>query len=52
MKNETSFDEIREKFVSICVGFNIETEIVCTGAFNVYGPDVLPVLNFTALGKF
>lgn len=49
-KRGTSFDDIREQFVSICVGFNVQTEPVCEGIFNVYGPELLPVLNITELG--
>lgn len=39
-----SFEEIKEKFVEVCVAFKIQTELVCSGIFDVYGPEVLPVL--------
>lgn len=47
-----SFEEIKEKFVGICVGFNIQTETVCSGIFDVYGPEVLPVLEASEVGVF
>ncbi|VEN39485.1 unnamed protein product [Callosobruchus maculatus] len=46
----SSFYEIRKKFVSLCVSFKIQTEPVCTGFFDVFGPEVLPALNVTKLG--
>ncbi|XP_017775503.1 PREDICTED: sphingomyelin phosphodiesterase-like [Nicrophorus vespilloides] len=46
-----TFEEIKEKFVSICVGFRIETEPVCNGVYDIYGPVVLPALKMTKLNS-
>ncbi|KAK9730903.1 Acid sphingomyelin phosphodiesterase C-terminal region [Popillia japonica] len=54
LKNEvnqgTPVQEIRGKFITICVDFKIENEVVCSGIFDVFAPDVLPVLNTTTIG--
>lgn len=47
-----SFEEIKEKFVEVCVAFKIQIELVCAGVFDVYGPEVLPVLAASEVGKF
>ena len=52
VKTGTSVEGIKEKFISICVGFNIQNEIVCNGIFDVFGPDLLPALNETQISKF
>ncbi|KAF2899912.1 hypothetical protein ILUMI_06276 [Ignelater luminosus] len=44
------FELIKTKFVSLCVGFEIQNAIVCNGIIDVFGPEVLPVLNFTTSG--
>lgn len=51
-KSQSTFEEIKEKFVSICVGFNVQTEPVCSGIFDVFGPELIPVVNITSYGKF
>lgn len=55
LKNEVTigspFQLIKTKFVSLCVGFNIATYGVCSGVFDVFGVEVLPVLNVTQIGK-
>lgn len=45
-----SFNEIKEQFVGICVAFKIQIETVCAGIFDVYGPEVLPVLEASEIG--
>lgn len=42
-----SFESIKLQFVSVCVGFDIQNQEVCTGVFDVFGPEVLAVLNVT-----
>ncbi|XP_019869061.1 sphingomyelin phosphodiesterase [Aethina tumida] len=49
VKKGSTFDAIKNKFVSLCVALNIETGPVCTGIFDTYGPQVVPVLNVTHL---
>ncbi|KRT84121.1 hypothetical protein AMK59_1728, partial [Oryctes borbonicus] len=49
VKQGTPVDEIKAKFVSICVEFKIENEVVCSGIFDVFSPDVLPILNVTKI---
>lgn len=49
--NETSFEDIRLKFVNLCVIFKVETEEVCAGIFDVYAPEVLPVLKVLTIGE-
>lgn len=46
----TPLDQLKEKFVNICVGFKIEIESVCTGIFEVFAPDLLPAMNMTKIG--
>lgn len=46
-----SFESIKEKFVALCVSFKIEIEIVCSGFFDVYGPEVVPAFNTSGLGN-
>ncbi|KAL1505786.1 hypothetical protein ABEB36_005267 [Hypothenemus hampei] len=43
----TPFDEIKAKFVSLCVTFKIEIFSVCSGIFDVYGPEVIPVIQLS-----
>lgn len=45
------FELIKSKFVSMCVGFEIQNAIVCNGIMDVFAPEILPALNFTTLGK-
>lgn len=47
-----SFEEIKNQFVGICVAFKLQTEAVCSGIFDVYGPEVLPVLEASEVGEF
>ncbi|KAB0799106.1 hypothetical protein PPYR_06986 [Photinus pyralis] len=42
-----SFEAIKLQFVAICVGFEIQNHDVCTGIFDIFGPEVLAVLNVT-----
>lgn len=51
MRGGDGFDEIKPKFINICVGLKLANEEVCTGIINVYGPEVLPVVNITSIGK-
>ncbi|XP_044255851.1 sphingomyelin phosphodiesterase-like isoform X2 [Tribolium madens] len=50
VKKNTSFEDIRSKFVGLCVAFKVESEDVCTGIFDVFGPDVLPALRVVQIG--
>lgn len=52
VKKGSTFEAIKNKFVSLCVALNIETGPVCTGIFDTYGPQVVPVLNVTHLGTY
>ncbi|XP_018565651.1 sphingomyelin phosphodiesterase-like [Anoplophora glabripennis] len=45
-----TFETIKSKFVALCVSFKIETELVCTGFFDVFGPEVVPAFNTSHLG--
>ncbi|KAJ8939970.1 hypothetical protein NQ318_006151 [Aromia moschata] len=47
----TSFEEIKRKFVTLCVRFEIETELVCSGFFDVYGPKVVPAYKASNLAS-
>ncbi|XP_066248576.1 sphingomyelin phosphodiesterase-like isoform X2 [Euwallacea similis] len=49
VKNGHSFDEIKAKFVSLCVTLKIESLKVCTGIFDTYGPEIIPVIEVTPL---
>ncbi|KAJ8986281.1 hypothetical protein NQ317_009991 [Molorchus minor] len=44
-----SVEVIKEKFISMCVSLNIESELVCTGFFDVFGQEVVPVFNASSL---
>ncbi|KAJ8923617.1 hypothetical protein NQ315_010196 [Exocentrus adspersus] len=44
-----TFETIKTKFVALCVSFKIETELVCTGFFDVFGPEVVPAFNASHL---
>lgn len=46
-----TFETIKSKFVALCVSFKIEIELVCTGFFDVFGPEVVPAFNISRLGK-
>lgn len=48
----TQFDDIETKFVTLCVSFKVEIESVCRGIFEVFGPEVVPALNATQIGKY
>ncbi|XP_066150731.1 sphingomyelin phosphodiesterase-like isoform X2 [Euwallacea fornicatus] len=50
VKNGHCFDEIKTKFVSLCVALKIESLNVCSGIFDTYGPEVIPVIELTSLG--
>lgn len=52
VRKGNSFNEIKEQFVGICVAFKIQTQAVCSGIFDVYGPEVLPVLEASQVGEF
>lgn len=49
VQNGETFEVIKGKFVSLCVGFEIQSELVCTGIFDTFGSEVLAVLNFTKI---
>ncbi|KAJ3657922.1 hypothetical protein Zmor_009698 [Zophobas morio] len=50
VRKNTSFENIRTQFVGLCVAFKVESESVCTGVFDVFGPDVLPALKAVRIG--
>lgn len=50
VKLNSSFEVIKTKFVNLCVAFKIETEPVCAGFFDVFGPEVLPAYRASDLG--
>ncbi|KAK4887019.1 hypothetical protein RN001_003290 [Aquatica leii] len=50
VKNNEPVELIKAKFVTTCVGFEIQNEIVCNGIFDVFSPDVLTALKMTKLG--
>ncbi|KAG5893193.1 hypothetical protein JTB14_016469 [Gonioctena quinquepunctata] len=49
LKGGSSFETIKAKFVSLCVTFRIESELVCTGFFDVFAPELLPAYNASNL---
>uniref|UniRef100_A0AAR5Q9V9 Sphingomyelin phosphodiesterase n=1 Tax=Dendroctonus ponderosae TaxID=77166 RepID=A0AAR5Q9V9_DENPD len=50
VKSGVSMEEIKAKFVSICVSFKIESFSVCSGIFDTYGPEVVPVMELMTIG--
>ncbi|RZC38634.1 sphingomyelin phosphodiesterase-like [Asbolus verrucosus] len=50
VEKDTGFEDIKKKFVGLCVAFKVESEEVCTGVFDVFGPEVLPVLKAVQIG--
>ncbi|KAF5302829.1 hypothetical protein FQA39_LY02009 [Lamprigera yunnana] len=50
VQNGEPLEVIRAKFVSTCVGFKIQNEVVCSGVFDVFSPEVLAALKVTKLG--
>lgn len=51
MQSGTSFEDVKAKFVSICVSFKIESFSVCSGIFDMYGPEVIPVMEVMTIGE-
>lgn len=47
----TKPEEIKQKFIAMCVSFNIANLPVCTGIFDVFSVEVLPVLSMVKIGK-
>ncbi|XP_050298661.1 sphingomyelin phosphodiesterase-like isoform X2 [Anthonomus grandis grandis] len=50
VKQGTPDQDIKAKFLSICVTFQIATEEVCSGVFDTYGPEVKAVLKVIQIG--
>lgn len=44
-------EEIKIKIVALCVTLKIETEAVCTGFVDVFGPELVPAYNTSNLGN-
>ncbi|CAH1158391.1 unnamed protein product [Phyllotreta striolata] len=49
LKNGDSMESIKMKVVSLCVGLKIETEGVCSGFVDVFGPELVPAYNTSDL---
>ncbi|CAH1103351.1 unnamed protein product [Psylliodes chrysocephalus] len=49
LKNGDSMEEIKIKIVALCVTLKIETEAVCTGFVDVFGPELVPAYNTSNL---
>lgn len=52
VNNENAtIEDLKDKFVGVCVSLNIAVEVVCSGMFDTYGPVVLPALKICTLSK-
>lgn len=52
VNNENAtIEDLKDKFVGVCVSLNIAVEVVCSGMFDTYGPVVLPALKICTLSS-
>lgn len=51
IKKGSTFEAMKETFVSLCTAYKIETEPVCKGFFDVFGPELLPAYASSKLGN-
>ncbi|XP_072401672.1 sphingomyelin phosphodiesterase-like [Diabrotica undecimpunctata] len=49
LNNGDSMEEIRTKVIQLCVSLKIESEKVCAGFFDVFGPELVPAFNTSVL---
>lgn len=51
VKKGSSVESIKTLFVNLCTAYKIETEPVCNGFFDVFGPELLPAYTSANLGE-
>lgn len=52
IKQGSSFEAMKQTFVTLCTTYKIQTMPVCTGFFDVFGPDLLPAYASSKLSKY